>query len=189
MNEGQCVYKCLLSLDWLTMSIQSQQLYNVIITAERALHGHIANKRRKWADFIVCFLEEWSRKFWFIGGRCTWISVYWRKVHVNFVLLEEGTRKFCFIGGRYTWILVYWRKVHVNFGWLEEGTRGICWWSRYGSWNGHHLSICTDFLASIFTQYTFISLFFFFLFSIQWPSQMWRHSRVKADYVRSHNYR
>jgi len=79
-------------------------------------------------------LEEWSREFWFIGGRYTWILVYWRKVHVNFGLLEEGTREYRFIGGGDTRILVYWRKVHVNFGLLEEGTRefwfigGRCMW-------------------------------------------------------------
>ena len=66
------------------MPDQSQQLYNVVITAERALHGHIANKRRKWVDRIV----------WFAGGMITWIMVYWRKVHVNSGLLEEGTRAF-----------------------------------------------------------------------------------------------
>ena len=67
-------------------------------------------------------LEEWSREFWFIGGRYTWILVYWRKVHVNFGLLEEGTREYRFIGGGDTRILVYWRKVHVNFVLLEEST-------------------------------------------------------------------
>jgi len=144
-----------------------------------------------WRKVHVNFglLEEGTREFWFIGGRCTWILVYWRKVHVNFGLLEEDTLEFWFIGERYTWILVYWRKVHVNFGLLEKGTSEICWWSRYGSWNGLHLSVCTDFLASIFTEYTFISLFFRVVFSIEWPSQMWRHSRVKAGYVRSHSYR
>jgi hypothetical protein len=47
-------------------------------------------------------LEEGTREFWFIGGRYTWILVYWWKVHVNFNLLGEGTREFWFIGGRCT---------------------------------------------------------------------------------------
>jgi len=189
VTEGHCVYH---RADWpCPINHNNTHTHNVIITAERALHGHIANKRRKWADLIVWFvagmitwifvywrkvhlsfglLEEGSREFWFIGGRYTWVLVswrkvrvrffYWRKVHVCFGLLEEGTREFWFIGGRYTWVLVCWRKAHVSFGLLEEESREICWWSRYGSWNDHHWCVCTDFLASIFTEYTYISLFF-----------------------------
>jgi hypothetical protein len=125
VTEGHCVYH---RTDW-PCPINHNNTQNVIITAERALYGYIANTRGKWAELIV----------WFVGEMITWILV---------------------IGGRFTWILVYWRKAHVNFGLLEEETREIFWWSRYGSWNGHHWCVCTDFLASVFTEYTSISLFF-----------------------------
>jgi len=168
---------------------------------------------------LFCLFEEWLREFWFIGGRYTWVLVSRRNVHVNFGLLEEGTREFWFIGGRYMWVLVYWRKVHVSFGLMEEDTREfwfiggrytwglVCWrkihvnivyWRKrhmkfaddsYGSWNGHHWCVCTDSLASIFTEYTPLVYFLRVVFRIQWPSQMRRHSRVKADYVRTYNYR
>ena len=205
MTEGHCVYH---RTDW-PYPINHNNTHNVIITAERALHEHIANKRRKWADLIVLFVrgmitwilvywrkvhlsfgfpEERSREFWFIGGRYTWVLVYWRKVHVSFGLMEEDTREFWFIGGRYTWGLVCWRKIHVNIVYWRKRHMKFADDS-YGSWNGHHWCVCTDSLASIFTEYTPLVYFLRVVFRIQWPSQMRRHSRVKADYVRTYNYR
>jgi hypothetical protein len=144
---------CLLSPDWLTMSNQSQQLYNwSLLRGERYVAILLTSAKIKhislfvfWRNDHVNFdlLEEGTREFQLIGRRYTWISffggrymwisaywmkvhvnfVFWRKVHVNFGLLEEGTREVWFIGGRCTWIVVYWGKVHVNCGLLEEGTR------------------------------------------------------------------
>jgi hypothetical protein len=96
-----------------------------------------------------------------------------------FGLLEEWSREFWFIGGRYTWILVYCRKGHVKFAddLAMEFRMAITHMSVQISW----LLFSPNVLPFVY--------FLKAVFRIKWPSQMWRHSRVKADYVRRYSYR
>jgi hypothetical protein len=130
-----------------------------------------------------CPIDHNNYKMWSLLRKELYMAILLTRAEKEqillFGLLEEWSREFWFIGGRYTWILVYWRKGHVKFAddLAMEAGMSITYVSVQISW--------LLFSPNIHPIVCFLRV----VFRIQWPSQMWRQSRVKADYVRRYSYR